>query len=84
MHADALAADPPILYWQPVTVACLLALRELRASGLEAWATIDAGPHVVAISSLADAAAVEARLRGVPGVADVLVCAPAGPARVVS
>jgi diphosphomevalonate decarboxylase len=84
MHADALAADPPLLYWQPATVACLLALRELRASGVQAWATIDAGPHVVAISSSADAAAVEARLRAVAGVTDVLVCAPAGPARVLS
>jgi diphosphomevalonate decarboxylase len=83
MHADALAADPPLLYWQPPTVACLLALRELRASGVEVWATIDAGPHVVAFSSLADAAPVETRLRGVPGVTDVLVCAPAGPARVL-
>ena len=84
MHADALAADPPLLYWQPATVGCLLALRELRASGVEVWATIDAGPHVVAISSLADAAAVEPRLRSVAGVTDVLVCAPAGPARVLS
>ena len=78
MHADALAADPPLLYWQPATVACLQALRELRSSGVQAWPTIDAGPHVVAICAPADADAVEARLRSVPGVTELLRCAPAG------
>lgn len=83
MHADALAADPPLLYWEPATVACLQALRDLRASGVEAWPTIDAGPHVVAICSPERAGAVAARLGAVPGVAEVLVCAPAGGARVL-
>jgi len=83
MHADALAADPPLLYWQPATVACLLALLELRASGVAAWATIDAGPHLVAICASSDAGAVEGRLRSVPGVTEVVVCAPAGAARVL-
>jgi diphosphomevalonate decarboxylase len=84
MHADALAADPPLLYWQPATIACLQALRELRTSGTQAWPTIDAGPHVVAICAPEGAARVEARLRAVPGVTDVLVCAPAGGAQVVA
>jgi diphosphomevalonate decarboxylase len=83
MHADALAADPPLLYWQPATIACLQALRELRDSGVDAWPTIDAGPHVVAICAAGGAAVVEARLRAVPGVTEVLVCAPAGGARVL-
>lgn len=83
MHADALAADPPLLYWQPATVGCLLALRELRAGGVSAWATIDAGPHVVALCAPAEAAKVEAALRAVAGVDDVLVCAAAGGARLV-
>lgn len=83
MHADALAADPPLLYWEPATIACLQALQELRASGVEAWPTIDAGPHVVAICAPEKAGPVQARLRAVPGVAEVLVCAPAGGARVL-
>lgn len=83
MHADALAADPPLVYWQPATIACLQALRELRDSGVDAWPTIDAGPHVVAICAAERAAAVEARLRAVQGVTEVLVCAAAGGARVL-
>ena len=83
MHADALAADPPLLYWEPATVGCLHAVRRLREEGTFAWATIDAGPHVVALCAPAEAARVEAALRSVPGVRDALVCAPAGGARVI-
>jgi diphosphomevalonate decarboxylase len=83
MHADALAADPPLLYWEPATISCLQALRRLREGGTYAWPTIDAGPHVVALCAPADAPEVESTLRAVPGVRDVIVCAPAGAARVV-
>ena len=83
MHADALAADPPLLYWQPATVGCLHALRSLRKAGVPAWATIDAGPHVVAICAPDAAKQVETRLRAVSGVLDVLICSPAEGARVV-
>lgn len=83
MHADALAADPPLLYWQPPTIACLRTLARLRAAGVEAWGTIDAGPHVVALCGAADAARVAGALRAVEGVVDALVCAPAGPAQVL-
>jgi len=55
MHADALAADPPIVYWEPPTIACLQTLRRLREEGAGAWATIDAGPHVVALCAPDDA-----------------------------
>src|SRR5258706_10290371 len=83
MHADALAADPPLLYWEPATVGCLQAVRSLRGDGVQASATIDAGPHVVVMCAPADAKQVETRLREVSGVRDVLVCAPAGGAQVV-
>lgn len=83
MHADALAARPPLLYWEPATVGCLHTLRRLREAGVAAFATIDAGPHVVAICEPVNAPRVEAALREVAGVRDVLVCAPAGSARVV-
>jgi len=83
MHADALAADPPLLYWEPATVACLRTVQRLREGGKRAWATIDAGPHVVAICSPDDAPAVEAALRATAGVRDAIACAPAEGARVL-
>jgi len=83
MHADALAADPPLLYWEPATVGCLQTLRDLRQEGVAAFGTIDAGPHVVAMCLPDSAKQVETRLRAVSGVRDVIVCAPAGGAQVV-
>lgn len=83
MHADALAALPPLLYWEPATVGCLRAVAALREEGAQAWATIDAGPHVVALCAAADAPRVEAALARVPGVERAFTCAPAGGARLV-
>jgi len=83
MHADALAADPPLLYWVPATVACLQVVQRLRDAGIGAWATIDAGPHVVAMCAPEHASRVEDALRPIAGVREVFVCAPAGGAHVV-
>ena len=46
MHAALLAADPPVLYWLPATVALVRECAALRREGLGAWETIDAGPQV--------------------------------------
>ena len=83
MHASALAAVPPILYWSPATVAALHALWAARAAGLAAYATIDAGPHVKALCRAADAAAVAATLAAVPGVQRAFITAP-GPGATVT
>ena len=60
MHATAIAARPAIVYWQPATLALLAVVRELRASGVAAWATMDAGPHVKVLTSVDDAGRVAA------------------------
>ncbi|MEM1232433.1 MAG: diphosphomevalonate decarboxylase, partial [Pseudomonadota bacterium] len=46
MHALMLATDPPLLYWQPGTLAAIHELRALRRDGLPVCYTIDAGPQV--------------------------------------
>jgi diphosphomevalonate decarboxylase len=83
MHAVMMASDPPLLYWNPATVGALRAVQDLRAAGTGTWFTIDAGPQVKALCAPADAPAVEAALRAVPGVLDVLTLAPGAGARVV-
>jgi diphosphomevalonate decarboxylase len=60
MHATMHTADPPILYWQPATVAVLHAAAALRAAGVGAWCTMDAGPNVKILCARADAPAVAA------------------------
>ncbi len=63
MHASAIAARPAVIYWQPQTIALLAEVRALRARGIVAWATIDAGPHVKVLTTVDDAAAVAAAVK---------------------
>ena len=84
MHASAMAADPPILYWNGATVAAIQTVRALRARGTAAFFTIDAGPHVKVLCAASDAPAVAATLAAVPGVARTLVATPGEGARVIA
>ena len=68
MHASALAADPPALYWLPASVAALGACERLRARGVGAWETMDAGPQVKVFCLAPELPAVRAALsEAVPG-----------------
>lgn len=84
MHASALAARPAIVYWQPATLALLAEVRALRARGVGAWATMDAGPHVKVLTSIDEADAVATALRAVPGTTEVLVSGPGSAASVIA
>ncbi|TDE89659.1 diphosphomevalonate decarboxylase [Occultella glacieicola] len=46
MHATMLGAVPPVRYWNADTVAALDVVARCRRDGIEAYATIDAGPNV--------------------------------------
>lgn len=76
MHACMMATDPPILYWNPATVAAIGAVWQARAEGQPGYVTIDAGPHVKVLCEQSQAAALAERLAAVPGVLDVLVATP--------
>ncbi len=64
MHATGLGAWPPVLFWLPETVATLHRLWALRAEGLRAYCTMDAGPNVKLIFLAEDEPAL---LAGFPG-----------------
>lgn len=81
MHASALAAG--VVYVKGVTLDVLATVRELRAKGTEAYATMDAGPHVKVLVRPADAAKVHDVLAHVPGVLRMLTTEPGDAARVV-
>jgi diphosphomevalonate decarboxylase len=83
MHASALAADPPILYWNPATVAAMARVRALRSAGTAAFFTIDAGPHVKVLCAARDAETIATALGEVPGVLRTLSAAPGPGARLV-
>jgi diphosphomevalonate decarboxylase len=73
MHAAAMAASPPLIYWNGATVECLHRVRALRAEGVPVFFTIDAGPQVKAVCAPGARNAVRAALVDVPGVLDTLV-----------
>ena len=76
MHADAMAARPGVLYFRPVTLLAIEAVRELRQSGTPVFFTIDAGPHVVAFTPPSEAPRVAAQFAQLPGLAQVLTSGP--------
>ena len=76
MHADMLASEPPLLYWNAATLAAMQTVHALRADGTGAWFTIDAGPQVKVLCAPQDADAVATALAATTGVEQVLRAAP--------
>ena len=72
MHGAAMAARPPLLYWNAATIACLEAVRALRRAAVPVFFTIDAGPQLKAVCAPGESATVRQALADVPGVLDVL------------
>ncbi|WP_207063840.1 diphosphomevalonate decarboxylase [Motiliproteus sp. SC1-56] len=46
MHATMIASWPPLLYWQPESVAAMHRIWRLREEGLALYFTMDAGPNI--------------------------------------
>jgi diphosphomevalonate decarboxylase len=80
MHATALASRPAIRYWAPATLAAMDAVLALRARGVPAFYTMDAGPHVKVLTDEPHAADTATALAAVAGVTDIIVSEPGGPA----
>ncbi len=74
MHGAILGADPPLLYWLPGTVAAIHACAALRAEGIGAWETIDAGPQVKILCLEKDRDAVAARITSLGFGLQTLMC----------
>ena len=81
MHAVMMTTRPPILYWQPATLAVMHAVTAWRKNGLSACYTIDAGPNVHVLCPAASASDLNNLLRQIPGVQQVYQAHPGGPAR---
>jgi diphosphomevalonate decarboxylase len=72
MHSVMWTSRPPVVYWNASTIACLERVRELRADGVSAFFTIDAGPQVKVVCLPEDEPQVVAALSGIGGVESVL------------
>ena len=63
MHAVMMTSDPPLFYWQPLSLAVMRAARRWRLEDdLRVCYTLDAGPNVHCICVAADADRVAERL----------------------
>ncbi|MBR9827860.1 MAG: diphosphomevalonate decarboxylase [Oceanospirillales bacterium] len=56
MHATMIASWPPLLYWQPESVAAMQKVWQLRSQGLQVYFTMDAGPNLKLLFQRADRA----------------------------
>jgi diphosphomevalonate decarboxylase len=74
MHASAIAAG--VVYFGGATLEVLAAVRQLRAAGTAAYASMDAGPHVKVLARGEQRAIVAERLRAIPGVSRIIEARP--------
>ena len=72
MHAVMLTTRPPLMYWLPVTLACMQVISALRRDGVPVFYTIDAGPQLKAVCLPEAADRVAEALQQVPGVLRLL------------
>ena len=72
MHSVMMTTRPPLMYWSPVTLACMQKIMELRADGVPVFFTVDAGPQVKAVCEPGALADVVNALHDIPGVIRVI------------
>jgi len=82
MHAVMQTSQPPLMYWNSASLACIQKIQELRANGVDVFFTIDAGPQIKAVCTPDSAPTVAKILAQMPGVLSVKEIGLGGPARV--
>ena len=83
MHAVAMTQNPPLFYWNEVTMAVIGAVRAWREEGLPVYATIDAGPNVHLICEAKFEKTIIEKVKRLRGIAQLIVNRPAQGARLV-
>jgi len=76
-------SEPPIFYWNDKTFLVMEAVRELRARGVMAYYTMDAGANVHVITEQMHEKIVIDYLKNIPGVVKMIVAHPGEGTRVV-
>lgn len=74
MHASMWGAAPAIVYFSPATLGVMQTVKSLRARGVPAYYTMDAGPHVKVLTRPENAAEVEQALRETDNVLRTIHC----------
>jgi diphosphomevalonate decarboxylase len=74
MHATTLGADPPFMYWSSATMDVIQEVQALRAIGIHAYFTIDAGPNVKVLCQPKDEQISHDALSKLANVEDIYLC----------
>ncbi|MBQ6502455.1 MAG: diphosphomevalonate decarboxylase [Flexilinea sp.] len=83
MHSVMMTQDPPLFYWEPLTIRVIKAVHEWREEGLDCFATIDAGPNVHVICTAEAAPTVREQLVKIKGIREILSSGPGGKAELL-
>lgn len=76
MHALTLSANPAYSYFNGATLQAMQTVRDLRATGVACYYTLDAGPNLKIFCQVADLPAITARFRQDLGAEQVIVAHP--------
>lgn len=74
LHMLCMTTTPNILYWRGVTVEIFQKLLKIREGGVEAFFTVDAGPHVHVVCKGNDVEKVEKALSEISGIKTIIKC----------
>ncbi|MBP9670432.1 diphosphomevalonate decarboxylase [Candidatus Woesebacteria bacterium] len=74
LHMLCMTTSPNILYWRGVTVEVFQKLLKIREGGVEAFFTVDAGPHVHVVCKGSDVEQVEKSLSELSGIKTIIKC----------
>ena len=85
LHLVAMSCKPPILYWQPQSIALMQFCRKQRNSyGLPVYFTFDAGPQPIIFCQTRQRSMVISRIKSVPGIKRIITNTPSTGARLAN
>lgn len=80
MHAVMMTSSPPLFYWSGLSLELMKKVQDWRREGLPVCYTLDAGPNVHLLCLSEAISEVKSRLHQIPGIKQMLICHPGGPA----
>lgn len=72
LHTICMTTNPNILYWRGITIEVFQKLYEIREKGIDAFFTVDAGPHVHVICRNKDVDLVKNEILKLSGIKTVI------------
>lgn len=74
LHMLCMTTTPNILYWRGVTIEIFQKLLSMREIGINAYFTVDAGPHVHVVCQAKDVESIKTALEELSGIKTIIEC----------